>query len=122
MEAESVLKLVLWKNIEKERVRKYRRYVYEAGAISRPDKTQAKVIGDRIIEKERKRDFELSRHDRFRYRTRYFTDSGVIGSKEFVSKTYQRFRHHFNSKNEKKPKPVKGLSGLYSLKRLSEVI
>ncbi len=123
---------------EKERIRRYRRYVYEAGAVNRPEKGktpekyaplsqvnstgQAKVIGDRILEKERKREFELSRNDRFRYRTRYFTDSGVIGSKEFVSKTYMRFKHHFNSKNEKKPKPVKGLSGVYSLKRLSEVI
>jgi REP element-mobilizing transposase RayT len=109
-------------NSEKERIRRYRRYVYEAGAVNRPEKGKTEVIGDRIIEKERKREFELSRNDRFRYRTRYFTDSGVIGSKEFVSKTYMRFKHHFNSKNEKKPKPVKGLSGIYSLKRLSEVI
>ena len=107
---------------EKERIRKYRRYVYEAGAVNRSEKGKIKVIKDRILEKERKREFELSRNDRFRYRTRYFTDSGVIGSKEFVSKTYLRFKHHFNSKNEKKPKPVKGLSGVYSLKRLSEVI
>jgi REP element-mobilizing transposase RayT len=123
---------------EKERIRRYRRYVYEAGAVNRPEKGktpekyaplsqvnstgQAKVIGDRTLEKERNREFELSRSDRFRCRTRYFTDSGVIGSKEFVSKTYMRFKHHFNSKNEKKPKPVKGLSGVYSLKRLSEVI
>jgi len=83
---------------------------------------QAKVIGDRILEKERKRKFEISRSDRFRYRTRYFTDSGIIGSKEFVSNTYRRFKDHFISKNEKKPKPVKGVSGVYSLKRLSEVI
>ena len=75
-----------------------------------------------FLQKERKRKFELSRNDRFRYRMRYFTDSGIIGSKEFVSKTYMRFMHHFNSKNKKKPKPIKGLSGVYSLKRLSEVI
>jgi REP element-mobilizing transposase RayT len=60
--------------------------------------------------------------DRFRYRTRYFTDSGIIGSKEFVSSKYQRFKHLFHSKHEKKPKPIKGLGGIYSLKRLSEVI
>jgi REP element-mobilizing transposase RayT len=107
---------------EKERIRSYRRYVYEAGAVNRPEKGKTKVIGDRILEKERNRKFELSRNDRFRYRTRYFTDSGVIGSKEFVSKTYMRFKHHFISKNEKKPKHIKGLSGVYSLKRLSEVI
>jgi len=107
---------------EKERIRRYRRYVYKAGALNRPEKGNIKVIGDRILEKERKREFELSRNDRFRYRTRYFTDSGVIGSKEFVSKTYMRFKHHFISKNEKKPKPIKGLEGMYSLKRLSEVV
>ena len=106
---------------EKERVRRYRRYVYEAGAVDRPEKGKTKVIGDRILEKERKREFELSRNDRFRYRTRYFTDSGIIGSKEFVAANYQRFKHLFFSKHEKKPKPVKGLDGMYSLKRLSEI-
>ena len=66
--------------------------------------------------------FELSKSDRFRYRTRYFTDSGIIGSKEFVSTHYQRFKALFKSKHEKKPKPIKGLEGIYSLKRLSESI
>jgi len=107
---------------EKERIRSYRRYVYETGAVNRPEKGKTKVIGDRILKKERNREFELSRNDRFRYRTRYFTDSGIIGSKEFVSENYQRFKHLFYSKNEKKPKPIKGLDGMYSLKRLSEGI
>jgi hypothetical protein len=52
---------------EKERIRSYRRYVYEAGAISRPDKMQAKVIDDKVVAKERKKDFEISRIDRFGY-------------------------------------------------------
>jgi hypothetical protein len=43
------------------------------------------------------------------YRPRHFTDSGVIGSKEFVSRTYMRFKHHFISKNEKKTKTCKGI-------------
>jgi hypothetical protein len=107
---------------EKERIRRYRRCVYEAGAVSRPDKMQAKVIDDKVVAKERKKDFEISRIDRFRHRTRYFTDSGIIGSKEFVSENYQRFKHLFHSRHEKKPKPVKGLVGMYSLKRLSEMI
>jgi putative transposase len=107
---------------EKERVIRYRRYVYEAGALSRPDRIQAKVIDDKVVAKERKKDFEISRIDRFRYRTRYFTDSGIIGSKEFVAENYKRFKHLFYSKHEKKPKPIKGLDGIYSLKRLSEMI
>ena len=106
----------------KERIRRYRRYVYEAGALDRPDKMQARVIDPKVVAKERKKDFEINRASRFRYRTRYFTDSGIIGSKEFVSKHYQRFKHLFHSKHEKKPKPVKGLDGMYSLKRLSESV
>ena len=107
---------------QNERIKRYRRYVYEAGAISRSDKMYAKVIDDKVFAKERKKDFEISRISRFRYRTRYFTDSGIIGSKEFVAENYQRFKHLFYSKHEKKPKPIKGLEGIYSLKRLSEII
>jgi REP element-mobilizing transposase RayT len=106
----------------KERIRRYRRYVYEAGAIRRADKIQAKLIDAKVFAKELKKDFEISRISRFRSRTRYFTDSGIIGSKEFVAENYQRFRHLFHSKHEKKPKPIKGLDGIYSLKRLSELI
>ena len=106
----------------KERLKRYRRYVYEAGALDRSDKGIARVIDKGIVEHERGKNYEIRRADRFRYRTRYFTDSGIIGTKEFVSKTYTRFKHLFNTKNEKKPNPVKGLSGIYSLKRLSEVV
>jgi len=80
------------------------------------------VIKGKVIEKARNKEFKLSRTDRFRYRTRYFTDSGIIGSKDFVSINYQRFKNLFSSKHEKKPKPIQGLDGMYSLKRLSEVI
>ncbi len=97
-------------------------YVYEAGAIDQPDRMQAKVIEDKVVSNERKNRFEINRFRRFRYRTRHFTDSGIIGSKAFVIENYQRFKHLFYSKHEKKPKPIKGLDGIYSLKRLSEMI
>jgi hypothetical protein len=105
-----------------ERIRLYRRYVYECGSLNKPEKGSVRVIDEKVVEKERRRGFELSKTDRFRYRTRYFTDSGIIGSKEFVSENYQRFKHLFFSRHEKRPKPVKGLDGMYSLKRLSETI
>ncbi|CAB1059404.1 hypothetical protein D1BOALGB6SA_4166, partial [Olavius sp. associated proteobacterium Delta 1] len=93
---------------KKERIKRYRRYVYEAGALSQPEEGNVKVIEDKALEKERRREFELSKSDRFRYRTRYFTDSGIIGSKEFVSANYQRFKNLFYSKEEKKPKRSRG--------------
>ncbi len=103
-----------------ERLKHYRRYIYEAGAVDRSEKGQRKVIGEAVVKKEQKREFEIGRVDRFRYRTRYFTDSGIIGTKEFVSCNYQRFKSVFMSKREKIPRPVVGLDGVYSLKRLAE--
>jgi len=106
---------------EKERIRLYRKYVYETGAIQRSNQQQSKIIDEKIVAKEQKKNFEISRKDRFAYRTRYFTDSGVIGTKEFVSANYQRFKGVFMSKREKIPKAVAGLDGMYSLKRLTEI-
>jgi REP element-mobilizing transposase RayT len=104
---------------ETERFRRYRRYVYEAGALARRDGKSRNVIDKAILEKERERNFESARTARFMNRTRYFTDSGIIGSQAFVADHYQQFKHIFQSKHEKKPKPIKGLDGIYSLKRLS---
>ena len=122
-------------NTEK-RLKRYQRYVYEAGTVNHAKKDQApeeyaplsqvnctgqaRVIDNEIVEHERENDFELNRMRRFRYRTRYFTDSGIIGTKEFVSENYQRFKDLFMSKREKIPKRVVGLDGIYSLKRLAE--
>ena len=103
-----------------ERLKRYRRYVYEAGALNRGDRDFVKVIDNDTLENERQKNYEISRIDRFRSRTRYFTDSGIIGTKEFVSENYQRFKDIFMSKREKIPKPVAGLDGIYSLKRLAE--
>ena len=103
-----------------ERLKHYRRWVYEAGGLKRVDGRSSASVDGKIFKKERKSDFEISRLCRFRYRTRYFSDSGIIGTKEFVTSNYKRFKHIFQSKNEKKPKPIKGLDDIYSLKRLAE--
>jgi len=93
----------------KARLAYYRRFVYEKGGLIREAEDRSKGL-------------ELNGADRFRYRTRYFTDSGIIGTKEFVSRFYQAFKGNFSSKHEKRPRLIQGLDGLYSLKRLSETI
>ena len=103
-----------------ERFREYREYVYETGAVQHPSKPSSSVIDEKIVEKERKRNYKFSRVDRFRSRTRYYTDSGIIGTKEFVSQKYKIFKDVFFTKKEKIPNPITGLTGMYSLKRLSE--
>ena len=97
------------------RFRAYRKFVYHVGSI--PSGQGARIAGA-AVEAEERKNFELGTLDRFRHRTRYFTDSGVIGSKEFVSACYRRFAHHFTCRHEKKPQRIAGLDGVYSLKRL----
>jgi REP element-mobilizing transposase RayT len=94
---------------EKESLRIYRRFVHGKGSLN-------------FNEIERSTDFEIGAIEKFKYRSRYFTDSGIIGTKSFVSRHYQTFKHHFASKHEKRPKIISGLDGVYSLKRLSETI
>jgi hypothetical protein len=99
----------------KEIVRKYREFVYETGAV---DVGKGAVIDQKIVDKERKRKFNISRVERFRYRTRYFTDAGIIGSKEFVSEVFDQVKHLLQSKDERTFTPVDGVEGVYSMKRL----
>jgi hypothetical protein len=91
--------------------------LYEAGAV---DKQMAGAKDKKILSAEQSGDFNLARTRRFLYRTRYFTDSGIIGTKDFVQRTYQRVQENFDAKREKIPKPISGLGGIYSLKRLTE--
>ena len=100
----------------RERLAHYRQFVYEAGSIERK---KGKSIAPELVEKEQKNGFVPTRSDRFLARTRYFTDSGIIGSREFVRSLWQKLRTD-NDNADKKPVRITGLSGLYSLKRLSE--
>ncbi len=102
-----------------ERLKRYRRHIYESGGMRRSDGKPTATIDEKIVEKERKADFEITRVHRFRCQTRWFTDSGIIGTKKFVYSTYKKFKNNFSSKHEKKPKPIKGFKNLYSMKRLA---
>ena len=93
----------------KVRLAHYRRFVYEKGGLIKGMENRSKGL-------------DLTDVYRFRYRTRYFIDSGIIGTKEFVSQVYQGFKGHFSSRHVKRPKPIQGLNGIYSLKWLSESI
>ncbi|WP_045220273.1 transposase [Desulfonatronum thioautotrophicum] len=117
-----------------EIIRKYRKFVYETGAVwgrsqesgdrSQESEVRSQEGGKRgidmkIVERERKKNYRLSRIDVFRHRCRYFSDSGIIGSKDFVSEVFDEVKHLLNSKNERRFTPVGGVEGVYSMKRLA---
>ena len=102
-----------------ERLADYREFLYEKGAI---ETVKGTSINDTVIEKEREKDYKLTSMDRLRFKTRYFTDSGIIGTKGFVVHYYELFKGCFNTSNKKKPKKISGFDGIYSLKRLTKVM
>jgi hypothetical protein len=103
---------------EQEIIRKYREYVYEAGAI---DMGKGAVIDEEIVKEERKKGFRLRKSEIFRYRCRYFTDAGVLGSKRFVQEVFEEIKGLLGSKKERQFVRVIGDVGVYSLKRLQNV-
>ncbi len=86
------------------------------------DAGKGKVLDKKIVEKARKKGYKVSRAERFRYRCRYFTDSGIIGGKDFVQEVFDRVKHLLNSKDERKFTKVGGVEGIFSMKRLRENI
>jgi putative transposase len=102
-----------------KKVQFYRQFVYEIGVLFTKKR---KSINEQHLEANQKKEFKITRMDRFKFRTRYFTDSGVIGSKKFVQENYQRFKECFDTKKEKVPVSIKGLDRLFSLKRLANSI
>jgi len=72
----------------------------------------------KIIARERKKNFELKRFELFPFRARYFTDAGIMGSKEFVQEIFDQVKHLLSSKNERKFTPLGGIGGMYSMKSL----
>ena len=100
-----------------QRLKKYRDYLYHAGAVKKRGKAS---ISKALLDEENSKDFHMDRSRRFRYRTRYFTDSGIIGSKAFVLATYEIFKDRLYGSRERVPKRVSGFDGIYSMKQLSE--
>jgi hypothetical protein len=96
-------------------IRKYRQFVYETGAV---DTGKGKPLDPKIVKMERKKNFEIKRFELFCYRTRYFSDAGILGSKEFVREVFDQVRHLLQSKDERKFTPLAGADGVYSMKRL----
>ncbi|SCY29224.1 transposase [Desulfoluna spongiiphila] len=98
------------------RLRNYREFLYHAGAIEKKGKAS---IPETVLDEERSQGFEVSRITLLRQRSRYFTDSGIIGSRAFVETTYGGFKAKCRSSRDKIPKRVKGFDGMYSLRRLA---
>ena len=99
-----------------QRLSKYRQFVYEVGSIKRD---KGKNIDLDIIDKEADKKYCTKTTSCFLSRTRHFTDSGIIGSREFVRSLWQILRSDEDNPN-KQPVRIAGLDGIFSLRRLND--
>ena len=98
-----------WNEFESgEIVCKDRAFVYETGAVGdRGQRSEIRGQGEKatrgidqkIVKKERRRKYKVSRVDRFRYRCRYFSDAGIIEGKAFVGEVFDQVKHLLTSKD-----------------------
>ena len=98
----------------------YRRYVYEVGSVERFD--GKRPIPKAVIQAAEKNDYRVSTALLFRHRSRYFTESVVLGSKDFVRGVYADLRTFLKTKQDRDPTKINGLEGLYSMKRLGKSV
>ncbi|WP_027183068.1 transposase [Desulfovibrio inopinatus] len=97
-----------------ERRRLYREFLYETGILESP---KGRSLQADLAERARQSDYEYTRADRFLLRSRWFTDSGIIGSKSFIRSIAKKLR--LPGAKTRSPKNISGLD-MYSLKRLAE--
>ncbi|WP_027184485.1 transposase [Desulfovibrio inopinatus] len=98
----------------RDRLRLYRRFLYEHGQEASP---KGPGISTRLVEESAKSGYEYSVTDRLRLRSRWFTDSGILGSQAFITELIQKFDCIKN--RVKSPKEIDGLD-FFALKRFNE--
>lgn len=104
----------------KKALKRYMDFLEDAGRLRFSNDEIEEMLTKSVAREEIPGDVDLKALCRLRKQHRWFQDSGILGSREFVTKYYLRFKHHFSTKKEKKPKKISGLDGIYSMKRLSE--
>ncbi|NOY70814.1 MAG: hypothetical protein GXP14_00305 [Gammaproteobacteria bacterium] len=77
-------------------------------------------IDAQVFAEEVAKGFSLDGVDHFRSRTRYFTDSGIIGRKEFMRQFWLKLKLDEDNPDKHLTR-ISGLAGMFSLKRLSEL-
>jgi len=102
------------KMTEKKRFTHYKEYLYEKSGM---EMGKGALKRDIINSKKRIENQELTPMERLRFKTRYFTESEIIGKKSFVLHHFKKLKNAEMNKS-KKPNKISGFEEIYSLKML----
>ncbi len=103
-----------WSNSPRLLMRQYRQFLYETGAI---DRGTGKSIRKKVLHDAQQNNFEYTQANRFLFRSKWFTESGIIGSKHFVEKLLNQLS--LPAKNKRSPHEIPGFD-FFSFKRFRE--
>ncbi len=98
----------------------YMDFLHDAAQLQYSNDDLEEMLAKSAAGEEIPGELDLKAVVRLRKQHRFFQDAGILGSRAFVTKYFHRFKNHFTSKHEKKPKKISGLDGIYSMKRLGE--
>lgn len=102
--------LVEWNFFDStERLRRYREYLYETGGLER---NKGGRLREELLNKVREKNYEYSKVERMLLRTRYFTESCIIGSSDFVQTTGRLIG--LQNVRKRPPSKISGFDLLYA--------
>lgn len=101
-------------------INSYRRFVYEVGSLERRD--GKRQIPQSIVEQETDSNYQMKKSILFRYRSRYFTDSVVLGSRGFVKEVYLKLQPCLQTRRNRNPVKVDGAPSLFSMRRFRQSV
>lgn len=101
----------------------YRKFMYQVGNESHFRQYGKNVykdipIDDKVLEDAEKNDFQYTFKDRFMHRCRYFSDSLIIGSHDFVKLMHSQYKNMLFDKRKRRFPKMKSYENIYSMREL----
>ena len=110
-----------WRQIR----RQYRRYLFEHGQRRQVRKGVVRPgFSPERVEEVLSNGGRLPKAEILRCKVRYFSDGLVLGSKEFVEKTFEQYREQFGRKRKSGARPLRygEWDGLYTMRDLRKAV
>ncbi len=110
------------KNYKEKRIF-YRKYMYQVGSedhfrLRDGNVVVDKKIPDELYDKAEEKDFQYSFKEEFMHQCRYFSDSLIIGTHEFVEFIHSQYKNKLFEKRKRRFYKMKGFENIYSMRDL----
>jgi REP element-mobilizing transposase RayT len=108
----------------KEKLIFYRKYMYQTGIephykdYGDDDAFLQGALSDKIFDDAESKDFKYSFKEKFMHQCRYFSDSLIVGSYEFVKSVHGLHKSKLAEKRKRRFSKINGYENIYSMRNL----